>query len=529
MTTSSPPQQPRPPSGSPPKDPPPSPRPSPFSRQRESLSRVQAAADELYEIRREQARRDFTAGYAWLTAPLVDGRVRPELGRTFAPFQAEGNAFADVNPYAINLWPRGHAKTTIRSVHRTGWEIGRDPALTNLLVSQAQPFARRLSRRIKRLMRTPQYVDLFGDIAPLAGTTKDTEAEWERRGSTAEEPTVVAIGQGGQVPGNRALRIRGDDIISRRDVLTRQQRDKVYEWFLTEVLPVANDPASRVELVGTRYHADDLYGRLARTLDTDEDATDEDADLAAALEQDRPWATYTVGAIGPDGQPAWPELWPLWRLKRRRTRLGGPIYNLQYQNDPSGMGGNVIKRAWFRHAGGELGQWIYDPRAMIRLRIGVDLASSEKQSNDQTAFAIVADDARGPLLWILHVEGAWLSEGHRDWLLGRLAVALDRLGLTGHPITAANVEAVQFQSTFARELLGATRLPVNPKHPKVDKVERARPLATRYEGGTVIHHPDLHGGAYEEQAVFFPNAEHDDLVDAAVWGADLGDPLQIFV
>jgi phage terminase large subunit-like protein len=501
---------------------------SSVDRSRDRLASLQAAADELYEIRREKARRDFAAGYAWLTAPLVDGRVRPDLGRTFAPFQAEGNAFADAHPYAINLWPRGHAKTTIRTVHRTAWEIGRDSALTNLLLSRAGPFAHRLSRRIKRLMRSPQYVELFGDIAPAAGTTKDTEGEWERRGSTADEPTVVAIGQGGQVPGNRALRIRGDDIINRRDVLTAAQRDKVYEWFLTEVLPVANDPASRVELVGTRYHQDDLYGRLSRTIDDDEDDAPDDHELAAVLEQERPWAVYTVGALGPDGEPAWPELWPAWGLHRRRTRLGTPICNLQYQNDPSGMGGNIIRRAWYRYAGGDNGQLVYDPRAMVRLRIGVDLASSEKQTNDQTAFALVADDARAAFLWILHVEGAWLAEGHRAWLLDRLATALNRLGLTGHPITAALVEAVQYQSTFARELLGATRLPVNPRNPKVDKVERARPLATRYEGGTVIHHPDLAGGAYEEQAVYFPNAEHDDLVDATVYAADLGDPLQIF-
>ena len=51
---------------------------------------------------------------------------------------------------------------------------------------------------------------------------------------------------------------------------------------------------------------------------------------------------------------------------------------------------------------------------------------------------------------------------------------------------------------------------------------RSRPLAARYDGGKVFH---LRGAPgiedYEMEAVGFPNGRHDDLVDAAVYGADL--------
>ena len=91
------------------------------------------------------------------------------------------------------------------------------------------------------------------------------------------------------------------------------------------------------------------------------------------------------------------------------------------------------------------------------------------------------------------------------------------------PIIALNIEATQHQSTFVREMLARTSLPASAVHPDRDKVTRARTLAARYEAGKVFH---LRGAAgladYEAELVAFPNGEHDDYVDAGVYGADLG-------
>ena len=91
------------------------------------------------------------------------------------------------------------------------------------------------------------------------------------------------------------------------------------------------------------------------------------------------------------------------------------------------------------------------------------------------------------------------------------------------PIVRLCIEATQHQLTFVRELLARTRLPASPVYPDRDKVARARSLAARYEAGKVFHLRNAPGLAdYEHEAIAFPNAEHDDLVDAAVYGADLG-------
>jgi predicted phage terminase large subunit-like protein len=144
----------------------------------------------------------------------------------------------------------------------------------------------------------------------------------------------------------------------------------------------------------------------------------------------------------------------------------------------------------------------------------------------------------------LYVIGAWkarLVEGHRDWITGVTRdgdlVADDGPKLlwpqyliphspemteSARPLESVNIEAVQHQSTFVREILGTTNRPARPVRPDKDKVTRARALAARYEAGKVFHLKGAPGiKDLEAEMAAFPNGEHDDLVDALVYAADL--------
>ena len=149
----------------------------------------------------------------------------------------------------------------------------------------------------------------------------------------------------------------------------------------------------------------------------------------------------------------------------------------------------------------------------------------------------------------LYVVGAYrerLVQGHQQWLTGldkngsivdgsngpRMLWPARYVGLRGQQdvdmdsprnFEAVNIEAVQHQSTFVREMLSETRLPARPIRPDRDKVVRSRALAARYEAGKVFH---LRGGpgisTLEAEMLGFPNSEHDDMVDALVYAADVG-------
>lgn len=171
--------------------------------------------------------------------------------------------------------------------------------------------------------------------------------------------------------------------------------------------------------------------------------------------------------------------------------------------------GEIFKEEWFQRIG--------EPPIGTTRRFGVDLASSIKTWADYTAVVEVVEDADHNIF----VLGAWrerLDSGHREWMLDGPPHLKN-----GRRIDLVNVEAVAFQSAFAKELLDTTNLPVQAVHPDKDKVSRAAALAIRYKGGKVFH---LAGGPgiaeLEQELLTFPSGSHDDMVDALVYAAAIG-------
>jgi predicted phage terminase large subunit-like protein len=204
------------------------------------------------------------------------------------------------------------------------------------------------------------------------------------------------------------------------------------------------------------------------------------------------------------------------------------------------MGGNIFKRDFYRYA---------DRVPVGARRVGLDLALGTSQRSDYTAAVEVLEDAEHNL----YVVSAWrerLEDGIRQWLTGvdddgapmvsgpaltgpRLLWNLDMLppGFVAcyqqfpapRPFAALNIESVAYQAAFTREMLRYTSLPAHPVYPDSDKVSRARAVAIRYEAGKIYHLRGAPGiEPLEDEQVAFPNGEHDDLVDALGYAADVG-------
>jgi predicted phage terminase large subunit-like protein len=319
-------------------------------------------------------------------------------------------------------------------------------------------------------------------------------------------------------PGPRFDVLVLDDLIGPDEVTNRAMRERTLDRFGLVIEPMLV-PGGTLWACGTKWDDDDLYAQFTRQFG---------------------WPVLLRKAIQDDGTALWPDYWSLERLLAKRTLIGSARFDLQYQNDPSGMGGNIFRRDWFNTV---------DRVPEGARRVGVDLAITANQRSDYTAAVEVLEDDEHNL----YVVGAWsarLEEGHCGWLTGldgagtpilsglastgpRLSWPLDRLpaGFAGvterYPaprrFCSLNVESTAFQVTFTRELLRTTRLPAREVHPDRDKVTRARSLAVLYEQGKVYHLRGAPGiDELETELVAFPNGEHDDLVDAAVYAADVG-------
>jgi hypothetical protein len=431
----------------------------------------------------------------------------------------EASRFANRHERGLVLAPRGHAKTTL-FLHRAARRIGYQAGAWRLgILTAVDVDAESRSRTVRALVEHPRFAEVFTWAQAGVEGPRWRDAAWTVRGvDLGKDVTCTAMSLGSVRAGTRLDELLADDPVGQQENQTAAGRAKALETYLGVVDPMVVPGGIRL-FVGTRWHEDDLYAYLIRL----------------------GWPHLMRQAIT-DGVALWPERFDLAELAARRADMGTPFFNLHFQNDPEGMGGNVFRRDWFQYV---------DEVPAGAHRAGMDLNASSSERADYTAVVEWVEDARHNL----YLVGAWrkqLAEGHRAWLTGRtdsleygvapvygepdgprLLWPLERLpsgfaGAIGHPtlprsLVRLGIEAVMYQATFVRELLSGTRLPAFGVHPDRDKVTRARALAARYEAGKVFHLYSAPGLAnYEDELVGFPLGQHDDQVDAAVYGADLG-------
>lgn len=149
------------------------------------------------------------------------------------------------------------------------------------------------------------------------------------------------------------------------------------------------------------------------------------------------------------------------------------------------------------------------PPEGLRLYQGVDLAISMKENADYTAIVTIGVDEQTGRIWVVDAERRRV--GFRDTL-----AFIREKAARYRPVSIA-VETVQYQAAVVEELLRSTDLPVCQVRPDKDKLTRAQGLITRYENGLVWHAETLPKYFVDELLSFGPDAEHDDMVDAAVY------------
>ncbi|MGA2512887.1 MAG: phage terminase large subunit [Candidatus Limnocylindrales bacterium] len=433
----------------------------------------------------------------------------------------EFSRFANTHERALILAPRGFAKTTLL-IYRAARLIGLYRGTLRLgILTAVDDDAEARSRAIRLMIESPRFAEIFPWAAGGVEGPCWRDDAWTVRGANlGKDSTCLALSLGSARAGPRLDVLFADDPVGAQENATGPGRAKALETYLEVIDPMVVPGGVRL-FVGTRWHEHDLYASLMQA----------------------GWAHRVRRAIE-DGVPLWLQHFPLAELEARRLVMGSPLFNLQFMNDPAGMGGNIFRREWFRY--------VDDLPPGLR-RVGVDLNASSSARADYSAVIEWLEDAQHNLYFV----GAWrkrLDGGHVRWLTGRLD-SLERgsipsygesdgprllwpcnllppalSGTGGDPsaprrLTRVCIEATTFDTLIVRDLLAHTNLPAGAVRPDRDKVTRALSLAARMEAGKVFFLRGAAGPAdFEDELAAFPNGEHDDQVDAAVYGAYLDAP-----
>lgn len=401
----------------------------------------------------------------------------------------------------VNLLPRGAAKTTHGNTGLCSWLIGNFPDISIGLMSNTQDMADAMSKAVRDTVEfNPRFLELYGS---LKSDSKWTDKEWTRKGSAligTNNRTMFARGVGGSIISKRFDIIVLDDILDPENTATPEAREKVTEWLLKVVLPCLK-PDGVVVVLGTRWAVEDTYELLTTP-----------EDQLVGNEHGKGWDCLLIPALEGDlNDPAtlvsyWPEYWPVERLLEKRKDLGTPLFMCAYQNDVAGlMAGSVfpVKFEYFDML----------PEGNVTIRMGIDLASSEKERADYTARVTTAEDEDGNF-YVLSVVRDKRETHHAEFIAE---------GWLAYPnMSLVICENQQFQSTLIQEVMADyPRIPIEGKKADTDKTTRARAVAAKYEAGKVFHRRTLQGSDFETELKAFPKG-HDDMVDALGYSMDLG-------
>jgi predicted phage terminase large subunit-like protein len=414
-------------------------------------------------------------------------------------------------PWKLYLAPRGFGKSTILTVVdcvRIGIQ---EPNARVLIGSRVKDQASDLLSEIQGCFENERFVDLFGD---LRGDKWGTgAATLKSRTKKFKEPTFMAAGADGPVTSKHFDYIKADDLVDEKNARTEGERDRIHTFFYKTLVPTLllrrpDGTPGEIDLIGTRYHPDDIYARVG---ENDPKFRGNVCEVPALVDPE-------TGELDPTGVSVCPEMAPTEDLKSMRISMGSAHFDSQMQQNTERMKGDIFKDEFFRHYEG-------DPKKLVKaLELKVwaaqDLAVAENEQQCEYADAVIGVDDRDPDSLVVYLLDRFHARIPYARQMARFEYLVDewdpiRVGVEANALQKHRIDAVYRE--LGAELGQKCKAIITHK----DKVTRAWKLAARYEAGRIYHLKTVHQDV-EDQLAAFPNGKLDDMFDALDLAVTLG-------
>ena len=427
----------------------------------------------------------------------------------FAPIHETWHRLADQHD-RLMLWAAMESgKTQSLSVARTLWELGRDPTLRFAIISNTSGMAVKIANQIgKYITQSEELHRVFPHLEPDPTMPWNSEQLTVKRPTLSKDPSVNTLGIGSNTQGARIDRAVLDDVLNRENTRTQYMRDESQDWYL-KTIPGRMTERGRILGVGNAWNPDDLYHRLVKN---------------------PRWKGYKFPILKADGTSAWPTVWPLDRIERRRQELGPMESMSQLMCQPIDDAMSRFKREWIETClrRGEGKDVVYALRGIpfgCKLYCGVDLAVGRKEHHDRTAFFVL----------LIHPNGdrqvLWVESGRM--LATDIMEKVKDLSLRFGGIFV--IENVAAQDYLVQILQGSTAIPIVPfatGKNKADPTFGLEAMAAEFAAGKWIIpnrggvcHPEVQEWV-NEMLGYNPAAHSGDRLMAA-WFAKEGERLSV--
>lgn len=448
-----------------------------MSTERRELRRRARAKKELIRRRAKKRLADFLeydSGGTWIRARHLE-RLCNAL---------EAVERGELDRLMVFMPPR-HGKSEVCSKKFPAWYEGRNPDKEIIICSYAADLAYDFSRIARDTLRErgPELWEV------KVSSDSSAVGRW---GIEGKRGGCVAAGVGGPITGRGAhVGIIDDPFKNAEEASSETIREKVWEWYRS-TFRTRLAPGGAIVLVMTRWHEDDLAGRLI-------------AEMQAAGEQ---WVIIEMQAEAEEDDPleraVGETLWPEYGFDKAwaaatKVAVGSYFWQALYQQRPSPPEGEMLKRGWWRY-------YTAIPGDLQEVIQSWDMTFKDSDGSDYVT------------------GGVWGRKGADKYLLDQVRGRMD------FPATLAAVKALTAKWPQARAKLvedkanGPAVIAMLKREipgliavePQGSKAARVAAVSPEIESGNVyLPDPSIAPwvGDFVEECAAFPNGKHDDQVD----------------
>lgn len=381
---------------------------------------------------------------------------------------------------------RGSGKSTIISTALPLWAAtGQLQKKYILIVSQTQNQAQQHLKNIVQEIETNSL--LRKDMWPYNAEENETgimSIELPRFGAK-----IIAVSREQGVRGlrhgpHRPDLIIADDVEDSNSVKTKESRQKTYDWFTGELLPLGTD-STKFVTVGNLLHEDSLLMRLKKNF------------------KNNPDSMFLEFPICSDNVSTWPERYPTMEaIEKLRRRIGNRVtWEREYMLRLIPDEGQLVTSGMLRFY-----ESLPDLSERKYFVTGIDLAISERDKADYTAMVTLIVRGRGENLRLYVLPN---PINKRLSFRKTLDTVKELAGLYG---STMYVESTAYQEAFIQQLEheGVSAKGAKPIN---DKRSRLSLVTDKIERGVILF-PKRGCEELIAQLVGFGIEKYDDLVDA---------------
>ena len=405
------------------------------------------------------------------------------------------------NRLTVSQPPRT-AKSSLITLSFPFWLILMNPEFNILIVNYSQDLANDFGLLLRQLFLDNQKLLAERDIFVSDKEFSKSKFRFEN-GKGEFLGSIRLVGTGGAITGRDVDICIVDDYIKGFDDCTPTQLDKLYNWF-KGVLLQRLEPHSKLFILATRWHSQDIIGRLK------EDEPDK-------------YRFVEIPAINDDGTCIWNNRYSIDFFEERRKEIGDRLFESLYQQRPLDETGDYfnIDRIFYddsydhntAHIIGKVRSW--------------DLAytaEDENKSSDYTAGAYIYKNYKGEYILSDLVYGKFGEEN-----INRIK-STAKQDTPNTPIlietgTVGGASEMLYRE-YKNKIRGYNIKQSLPVGSKVDRAFKLQQVMLDGKFGITIYDDKLREEVLKQFRAF-PYSDRDDIIDACSYAIEYLEPINM--